>query len=42
MPACAGITRDHDDEVLTTVMTLAAGRLTEFELADWLRSRLAT
>jgi len=30
-----------DDEVLTTVMTLAAGRLTESELANWLRSRLA-
>jgi len=28
-----------DEDVLTTVLALAAGRLTESALADWLRSR---
>ena len=29
-----------DDDVLTTVIDLAAGRLSEPDLADWLRSRM--
>ncbi|MBM4201617.1 MAG: type II toxin-antitoxin system death-on-curing family toxin [Gammaproteobacteria bacterium] len=29
-----------DEDVLTTLLALAAGRLTESALADWLRSRL--
>ena len=29
-----------DEDVLTTVLALAAGRLTESTLADWLRSRI--
>jgi len=30
----------EDDDVLTTMLTLAAGRLTESGLTDWLRSRM--
>jgi len=30
----------EEDDVLTTMLTLAAGRLTESELASWLRSRI--
>ena len=30
----------HDDDVLTTMLALAAGRLTEPELAAWLRTRM--
>jgi death on curing protein len=29
-----------DDDVLTAMLTLASGRLTESGLADWLRSRM--
>ena len=29
-----------DDAVLTTVIDLAAGRLSEPDLADWLRNRM--
>jgi hypothetical protein len=29
-----------DDDVLTTMLALAAGRVTEPELAAWLRTRL--
>jgi death on curing protein len=30
-----------DEDVLTTLLALAAGRLTESALADWLRSRIS-